>query len=138
MAYDLRYSTAHRQVQSAAQVSDIGASPVLRFYNGTKPANVAAAITGTLLAQGTLPSTPLSSSGGVISKTGTWTLTGSAGAAASAATHFRLFKADGTTAVIDGTVGVSSGDFDMEVDVNSITEGQTITVTGFTLTRGNA
>lgn len=140
MASNLKYSTANRQAQAAADVDNIGASPVLRIYNGTQPAGPDTAVTSqTLLAQGTLPGTPLTSAGGVISKAGTWTLTGQSGAGGgTAGTWFRLLKSDGTTAVKDGTFGVSSGDFDMEADVNSIATGQTVNITAFTLTKWGA
>ena len=140
MALNLKYAAAHRQAQAAAQVADIGASPILRVYDGTQPAGVDTAVTSqTVLAQGTLPGTPLTSTGGVISKSGTWTLTGQSGAGGgTAGTWFRLFKSNGTTPVMDGTFGVSSGDYDMEADVNSIADGQTVTITGFTLTKWGA
>ena len=135
-ALNLQFSTELRTAQAQAIATVAGTSPILRVYNGTMPANCAASITGTLLAQGTLPSTPFATaSSGAISKTGTWTLTGQSGASASAGTHFRLWKSDGTTCVLQGTWGV--GTYDMQPDVNSITNGQTVTISTFTITRGN-
>ncbi len=69
-------------------------------------------------------------------KAGTWTLTGQAGAGAgTAGTFFRIYRSNGTTSAIQGTFGV--GTFDMQPDNNSIAVGQTVTVSTFTLTRGN-
>ena len=138
MAYNLQYGVAQRDAQNDALEASVGPTPILRVYNGTAPANCAAALSGnTLLAQGTLPTDWLgASSSGAKSKLGTWTLTGQAGASASAGTFFRLFKADGTTCTMQGTFGV--GTFDMQPDVNSISNAQTVTVSTFTLTRGNA
>lgn len=88
----------------------IGAAPVVRLYNGAIPATVDTALAGnTLLAQGTLPSDWMSNAaGGVKAKTGTWTLTGQAGAGAGTpATFYRIFDPTGTTPHRQGTVGAS-------------------------------
>ena len=104
----------------------------IRVHAGRRAFTLPRAGSGT----GTLPSTPFATAAsGAISKTGTWTLTGQAGASASAGTFFRLFKNDGTTCVRQGTFGV--GTYDMQPDVNSITDGQTVTISTFTVTKGN-
>lgn len=133
----LQYAASIRDAQNDAVETDVGTSPLLRVYNGTPPANVAAALSGnTLLAEGTLPSDWLgTSSAGVKAKAGTWTLTGQSGAGAgTAGTFFRILTSGGT-AKIQGTFGASS---DMVPDNNSIANGQTVTVSTFGITRGNA
>ena len=52
----IKYSTAVRNAQLDAIETTIGVSPKLRILTGTAPANCAAAQTGTLLAELTLPS----------------------------------------------------------------------------------
>lgn len=134
----MQYAASIRDAQNEAIETDVGTSPILRVYNGTAPANVAAALSGnTLLAQGTLPSDWMAaSSGGVKAKAGTWTLTGQSGAGAgTAGTFFRLFDSAGTTAKIQGTFGVGQ---EMVPDNNSIANAQTVTVATFAITRGNA
>ena len=69
-------------------------------------------------------------------KLGTWE-DASADATGTAA-HFRLYASDGTTCHMQGTVTVTGGGGDMTLDNVSITSGQTITITSFTLTAGNA
>lgn len=106
----MQYATSIRDAQNDAFETDVGVSPILRAYNGTMPANCAAALSGnTLIAQGTLPSDWMAaSSGGVKAKAGTWTLTGQSGAGAgTAATFFRLFDSAGTTCKAQGTFGAA-------------------------------
>lgn len=115
----------------------IGTSPLLELRSGTVPANCAAADAGTLLAQMTLPSDWMTSaSGGSKSLSGTWQDT-SANATGTAA-HFRIKDSSGTTCHYQGTVTATGGGGDMTLDSISITSGQSITITGFTITDGNA
>ena len=101
------------------------------------PANVAAADSGTVLATLNLPSDWLAAAAsGAKAKSGTWEDT-SADATGTAA-HFRIYASDGTTAHIQGTVTATGGGGDMTVDNTSIASAQQVTVTGFTLTDGNA
>lgn len=89
----------------------IGASPILRTYSGTMPANADTALAGnTLLGQGTLPADWLSNAAArVKSKLGTWTVTGQAGAGAGTVqTFYRIFDSTGTTCHLQGNIGVAS------------------------------
>lgn len=111
-----------------------GASPLLRIFSGATPANCAAADSGTLLATLTLPSDWMNAASGT-TKTllGSWTANASAGAGATP-THFRLWNAGATVCHVQGTCGIGAG----ELQVNgTITSGQAVTVTSFTLTAGN-
>lgn len=106
----MQYATAIRDAQNDQFETTVGASPILRVYNGTMPANPAAALSGnTLLAQGTLPADWMAaSSGGVKAKAGTWTLTGQSGAGAgTVGTFFRLFESTGTTCEAQSTFGAA-------------------------------
>ncbi len=134
----MQYAVSIRDAQNNAIETDVGTSPIMRVYNGTAPANVAAALSGnTLLAEGTLPSDWMAaSSAGVKAKAGTWTLTGQSGAGSgTAGTFFRIYASDGTTAKIQGTFGVGQ---EAVPDNNNIANGQTVTVATFSITRGNA
>ena len=73
-------------------------------------------------------------SSGAKAKAGTWEDT-SADADGTAA-HFRIYASDGTTAHIQGTVGQGSGD--LQLDNVVLATGQTVTITSFTITDGNA
>lgn len=133
----LQYSTAVRNAKLDAVETAIGASAVLKIRTGAAPANCATADSGTVLATCNLPADWMAAaSGGTKAKSGTWEDT-SADAAGTAA-HFRLYASDGTTCHAQGTVTATGGGGDMTVDNTSFAAGQAFTVTGFTLTAGNA
>lgn len=133
----IQLGVAARDAMNDALETSAGVSVQLRIYTGAQPANCAAAATGTLLATLTLPSDWMSaSSGGVKSKTGTWTGTSTA---AGTAGYFRILNSAGTVVVAQGSITlVTTGTGDMLMDNTNITVGQTITVATFSLTAGNA
>ena len=126
-----------RNAQLDAFETAIGASAVLKIRTGAAPVTCATADSGTVLATLTLPSDWMAAaSSGSKAKSGTWEDT-SADAAGTAA-HFRLYASDGTTCHAQGTVTATGGGGDMTVDNTSFASGQSFTVTGFTITAGNA
>lgn len=130
-------STGVRNARLDAIEATIGTSAILRIRSGAAPASCATADSGTVLASATLPSDWLAAaSGGSKSKAGTWEdtsadNTGTAG-------HFRIYDSGGSTCHLQGTVTLTAGGGDMTVDNTSFVAGQAFTVTGFTLTDGNA
>jgi hypothetical protein len=58
------------------------------------------------------------------------------GSAAGTATWFRIVKADGTTQVIDGSAGTSGTD--LVLNTATISVGVNVSISAFTITRGNA
>jgi hypothetical protein len=133
----LQLSTAVRNARLDAIETAIGASAILKIRSGAAPANCATADSGTVLATLNLPSDWMAAaSSGTKAKSGTWEDT-SADAAGTAA-HFRLYASDGTTCHAQGTVTATGGGGDMTVDNTSFAAGQSFTVTGFTITEGNA
>lgn len=133
----LQYSVAVRNARLDVVESTIGTSAVLKIRTGAAPADCATADSGTVLASCTLPSDWMAAaSSGSKAKSGTWEDT-SADATGTAA-HFRLYASDGTTCHAQGTVTATGGGGDMTVDNTSFASGQAFTVTGFTLTAGNA
>lgn len=128
-----------RNARLNAIETDTGTSAVLKIYDLTAgaPANCAAAITGTVLATITLDSDWMNDAAtGAKTMKGTWSDTSAD--AAGTADFFRLFKSDGTTCQMQGTVSATGGGGDMTLDNAVIASGQTVTVTTFTLTDGNA
>lgn len=114
--------------------STLGASAKLQIRSGAAPANCAAADSGTLLCEISLPSDWMAAaSGGSKAKSGTWQGTA---VAAGTAGHFRVKDNAGTTTHMQGSCGQGSGD--MSLDNTNIANGQTVTVNTFTLTDGNA
>lgn len=133
----LQFSVAVRNARLDAIETAIGASAILRIRSGAVPANTAAADAGTVLATLNLPSDWMAAaSAGSKALSGTWQ-DASADATGTAA-HFRLYASDGTTCHGQGTVTITAGGGDMTVDSVNFTAGQQFTVTGFTITDGNA
>ena len=112
----------------------VGAAAILEIKDGAVPTDAnAAAGAGTVLASITF-GTPSwgAASNGVITVTGT--PADSSANATGTPTHFRLFTS-GSTLIMQGTAAVGSGDLNCN---GSITAGQAVTITQFTLTCGNA
>lgn len=132
----LQLSVTVQNARLDAIETAIGTSAVMKIRSGSAPANVATADSGTVLSTITLPSDWMAAaSGGTKAKAGTWQ-DASADATGTAA-HFRVYASDGTTAHMQGTVTVTGGGGDLQVDNTSFASGQSFTVTGFTLTDGN-
>ena len=111
--------------------TEIGTTPVLKFFTGSKPANCAAANSGTELADETMVSNWADGAASAIKAlnstpiTAVSTNTGNVG-------HYRLYKADGTTCVDQGSVTATGGGGDMTIDSIAITVvGQSILVTAW-------
>lgn len=133
----LQYSVAVRNAQLDALETAVGTSAVLKIRTGAAPANCATADSGTVLATISLPSDWMAAaSSGSKALAGTWQ-DASADAAGTAA-HFRLYASDGTTCHAQGTVTATGGGGDLTLDNVSIAAGQSVTITGFTITAGNA
>lgn len=136
----LQYSTTLRNNQLDQVEATVGTTARLRIYSGAPPANCAAAASGTLLVDMALPSDWMAAaSGGSKAKSGSWTMTGDAGAGAgTAAGHFRIWDSGVTTCHMQGTITVTGGGGDMTLDNTSIASGQTVTVNTFQINAGNA
>lgn len=126
------YATALRNAQMDAITTFAGNGAKLRIYDGTRPATGGTATT--LLAEFTLGS-PLASgaASGVLTVTNPSSTTGSA---SGTATWFRIVKSDGATHVLDGSVGTSGAD--LNLNTTTISNGVTVSITSFTITRGNS
>lgn len=126
-------SIAVRNAMLDAEETVIGASPKLQLRTGARPANCAAADTGTLLAEMALPADWMSAaSAGVKSQSGLWSTTGLAAAGTGTAIgHYRIKDGSGTTCHDQGTVTVTGGGGDMTVDNTNIAQNQAISVTGW-------
>lgn len=133
MAIQLAVST--RNALLDAIETDAGVSAIMKIRTGAQPADCATADAGTVLATLNLPSDWMAAaSSGTKAKSGTWQ-DASADATGTAA-HFRVYKTDGTTCIMQGSCGIGSGD--LQLDNTSIAAAQSVTVTGFTLTAPNS
>jgi hypothetical protein len=132
-----QFSVAARNAAIDAVETAIGTAPILEIRSGAAPANCAASDTGTLLASMTLPSDFFAAaSGGSKTLLGTWS--DSSASATGTAGHFRIKNSGGTVCHIQGSITATGGGGDMTLDNTSITSGQTVTITNFTLTAGGA
>jgi hypothetical protein len=133
----VKMSETVRNARLDAIETAIGTSAVLKIRTGAPPTNIADADSGTVLATCNLSSDWMAAAAsGAKAKSGTWEdasadNTGTAG-------HFRLYASNGTTQHMQGTVTVTGGGGDMTVDNTSFAAAQAFTITGFTLTDGNA
>jgi hypothetical protein len=133
----IKLSVAVRNARLDAIETAIGVSAVLKIRTGSPPANITDADSGTILATVNLPSDWMAAaSSGSKAKSGTWE--DSSADNTGTAAHFRVYASDGTTQHMQGTVTATGGGGDMTVDNTSFAAGQVFTVTGFTLTDGNA
>lgn len=131
----LQYSVTLRNNQLNQVESTVGTSGTLEIRSGAPPANCATADSGTLLATITLPSNWMAdAASGSVSLAGSWTV--ASAAATGTAGHWRI-KA-GATCHVQGTCTATGGGGDMTLDNTSINSGQSVTVTSFTISAGNA
>jgi len=133
----IKLSEAVRNARLDAIETAIAASAVLKIRTGAPPTNISDADSGSVLATLALPADWMAgAANGSKAMAGTWQ--DASADAAGTAGHFRIYANDGTTQHIQGTVTISGGGGDMELDNNVIAAGQSVTITSFTLTDGNA
>ena len=135
----IQLSVAARNGLLDAIETEWGASPILKIRTGAVPATCATADSGTVLATLNLPADSMAAaSGGTKAKSGTWE--DLSADAAGICGHFRIYKTDGTTCVLQGTTTDTGQGGDMTLNTldENIGAGQAITVTGFTLTAPGA
>ena len=133
----LNYSVALRNAQLDAVETTVGTSAKLYLRTGAKPTACADADSGTLLATLDLPSDWMAaaSSGSKAKSAAAWTGTG---ADAGSAGHFRIKDSGEAACHVQGSITATGGGGDMTLDNIVIASGQTITISTFTLTAGNA
>jgi hypothetical protein len=126
------FSTALRNARLDAITTFAGTSALVRIYSGTPPATGGTATT--LLAELTCSATfAAGASVGVLTLNSITQDTSADNTGT--ATWFRLVKSDGTTHIMDGRVSTSGSDLNMPT--TSITAGQPVQITSFTITEAN-
>lgn len=125
------YATTLRNAQLDAITTAVGNAGKLRIYDGVRPATGGSATT--LLAEFTLGS-PFSGAAAAGSMSPTLP-SDTTGVAAGTATWFRIVTS-ANAFVIDGSVGTSGADCNLNTTTISI--GVDVAITGFTIARGNA
>lgn len=133
----IQFSVAVRNARLDAIETTVGTAPKLQIRSGAPPADCAAADTGTLLAEITLPSDWMAnaSNGSKSIAGGPWAFTGSA---AGTAGHYRLKNNAGTVTHEQGTITATGGGGDLTLDNTNIATGQGGNINSWTKTDGNA
>lgn len=134
MALNLKYSAILKNAQQDAITTVLGTTAKLQIYSGTQPTNPdtvlgAAVLLVTLVCNATFAP---ASAGGVVTLN---TIANGTAVATGTAAFFRLCTTGGTVGHIDGTVGTSASD--LNLNSVSITSGQTVSVTSFTDSNAN-
>lgn len=130
MALSTRLST----VLANAMLDAVNAqanSGILRIYTGAQPATPETAATGTLLAELTLNATAFGAASGKVITANAIADDSSANATGTAG-WCRIFKSDGTTALMDGTVGTASAN--LILNAGDIQSAARVSVTSLTIT----
>ena len=132
----LKLSNAVAIVACNAIAAAMGASPLLRIYSGTPPADADAALAGnTLLAELPMSATPF---GNAVDgnpnaiATANAISSDTAADATGTATFFRIFKADGTTVVLQGAVGTSGSQ--LNLNSTSIVADEVVSISSLSMT----
>lgn len=125
------YATSLRNAQLDAITTAVGNAGKLQIYDGTRPATGGTATTK--LVEFTLgsPFAPAAAAG-VLSPT---LPSATTGITAGTATWFRITTSGGTF-VLDGSAGISATD--LILNTATISSGVNVTVSAFTISRGNA
>lgn len=129
----LYYSNGTRHAQNEGLIAFAGTGCKFNLYNGVQPANANTAVTSqVLLASLTIPSTFGSDVNGTLTL---GSVTSAVASNAGTASWFRIFKSDGTTVVLDGSVGIAGAN----LNLNSVTIAalQTVAITSGTIIRNN-
>lgn len=126
----IQYGVNYRNAGLNGKAAQLGATASLKIFSGAVPANCAAADPTGLLCTITLPASPFgSAAAGAINMAGSWSA--NASATGTAVSH-RIYDSS-AACQLQGNVTT-----DLVLNNTSITSGQSITVTQYTLTSGNA
>lgn len=133
MASNLKYSNGTRNAQQQGLITYAGSGAIIHIYQGTQPTDANTAISGqTLLVSLTVTGGFGTDSNGTITlgsvANGTAVATGTA-------QFFRITQSDNSTVVMDGSVGTSG--CDMNLNNTSIASTQVVSITSGTIIRAN-
>jgi hypothetical protein len=133
----ISYSTAIRNAQMDAITTDAGASALLRIYSGTIPTAIGTALGAQVL----LAELVCNATFAPGAASGVLTLNSIANDASADATgtasFFRIYRSNGTTGCVQGSVTATGGDGDMTLATVSLVAGAVVSVTSAVFTRGN-
>ena len=133
MASNLKYSNGTRNAQQQGLITYAGSGSIIHIYQGTQPANANTAISGqTLLVSLTISGGFGTDSNGTLTL---GTVTDGTAVATGTAEFFRITKSDNTTVIMDGSVGTSG--CDLNLNNTSIATTQVVGISSGTIIRAN-
>lgn len=135
MPLNLKYPAALKNARLDTITTRAGTSALLRIYDGTQPATADTAVSSqNLLATLTCNASAFAAaaSGGVLTVSAVTTANASA---TGTAAWFRLVASNGTTVVMDGSVGTATSD--LVLTTVSLISGSPVSVTAWTITAAN-
>lgn len=128
-------TTPARNALLDALATYIGSGARLRIYSGTRPTNANTALGAQVLLAELVCGTPFAPSAASAALTANAITQDASADATGTASFFRLFLANGTTAVTDGDCGVGTGE--LQLVSTSIVATQPVQVTSFVFNAGN-
>lgn len=134
----LQFSTSVRNAMLDSIETTTGVSAVLRLRTGTPPATCATADAGTVVATYSLASDYMAAASSGAKAFSSLPLSDTSADNSGTLGHWRLYATDGTTCHTQGTITVTGGGGDMTVDNTSVTAGQQVNITSFTITAPGA
>lgn len=133
----VKWSATVRNAVLDAIETAMGTAVIVRIFTGSAPAAVTDASTGTELVEYTLASDWMANGTSGTKTLNSLPISGTAGATGTAG-YYRIYASDGTTCHEQGTVTATGGGGDMTISNTSITSGQSVNITGWTVTAPRA
>ena len=134
MANNPHFSVASRNAMLDQITSQIGSSGIFNIYQGDQPTDVSVAVSvgNAVVAAPTMTASSAfaPATGGVITAN---TITADSSAVGGTAIWFSICQSDGTTRVVDGSIGTSGADLNLN-SVN-VSTGASFSITAFTVTQ---
>lgn len=130
----VQWSTAVRDAWANAIETTIGTSAVFKIFDGTLPANCAAADDGNVLVSITLASDWAAAASSGAKAWSSMPVTDASADASGEATYYRIYASDGTTCHSQGTITVTGGGGDFTVADTTITATAPFSVSSWTWT----
>lgn len=129
----IQLSVAVRNVMLDAIETAAGVSAIIKLRSGAQPANCAAADAGTVLATITCASDWAGAASAGSKAFSNTPLTDASADNTGTLAHYRVYASDGTTCHMQGTITATGGGGDMTVDNTSVTAGQPVNITSWTM-----
>ena len=137
MSTSIQLSVAQRNAILDAMEVEAGTDLVIKGFTGARPANVAAANSGTELFSIVAPADSMAAASGGTKAFNT-PLTDASANASGKCEHWRVYKSDGTTCVWQGDASDTVGSGSMKLVEDDLVATQPVTIATFVITAPGA